>query len=82
MILYSIKQSLGDQATDEDVYQRFIETFEKTYLDQVLRSILDPKKLNVSAQKDIPEYLESLKTGSSEHQSKFKEYVLSVIARL
>ena len=82
MILYSIKQSLGDQATDEDVYQRFIETFEKTYLDQVLRSILDPKKLNVSAQKDIPEYLESLKTGSSEHQSKFKEYVLSVIASL
>ena len=82
MILYSIKHSLGDQATDEDVYQRFIETFEKTYLDQVLRSVLDPKKEDASAQKDIPEYLQSLKTGSSEHQSEFKEYVLSVIARL
>ena len=82
MILYSIRHSLDDQATDEDVYQRFIETFEKTYLDQVLRSVLDPKKEDASAQKDIPEYLKSLKAGSFGYPSEFKEYVLSVIARL
>lgn len=82
MILSSVKKSLGDQANDEEIYQRFIETFEKTYLDRVLRSILDPKQEDASAQKNITGYFNMMKDGSSGNMEAFKEYVLSIIAKL
>ena len=82
MILSSVKKSLGDQANDEEIYQRFVETFEKTYLDRVLRSILDPKQEDASAQKNITGYFNMMKDGSSGNMEAFKESVLSIIAKL
>ena len=82
MILSSVKKSLGDQANDEEIYQRFVETFEKTYLDRVLRSIVDPKQEDASAQKNITGYFNMMKDGSSGNMEAFKESVLSIIAKL
>lgn len=83
MILSSIQDALGDQKSDEDVYQYLVENFSKVYLEQVLRAVLDRGNDDADNPDAIDKYLKQLQTDEKSTKIKaFREAVLAQSAKV
>ena len=63
MILKSIQDVLGDQKSDEDVYQYLVKNLSDTYLEKELRAVLDRGNEDADNPDAIDKYLDQLAGG-------------------
>lgn len=83
LILSSIQDALGDQKSDEDVYQYLVDNLSRVYLEKILRAVLDRGNEDADSPDAIDKYLEQLKNGeASEKIAAFKEVVLAQSAKV
>ena len=82
MILKSIQDVLGDQKSDEDVYQYLVKNLSDTYLEKELRAVLDRGNEDADNPDAIDKYLDQLAGGEKTEKIRlFHEAVLAQCAK-